>query len=846
LPPDGGPEFNRLVFESSPYLLQHARNPVDWYPWGDAAFARARAENKPLLLSVGYSTCHWCHVMEVECFEQQDVADILNEHYVCIKVDREERPDIDSIYVTAAQVLNGHAGWPNNVWLLPDGRPFFATTYVPKEDSNETGPGFKTLALQIARLYGGKREQIEADANEVAEALKAHSAGQATAEKALPARTVVDNTLKRFAAQFDGSYGGFGIAPKFPPHSQLALISYELRRKPDEELAKMLRLSLNAMANGGLRDQLGGGFHRYSTDAQWQLPHFEKMLYDNAQLVRSYTDGWLLLGDDYYAEVARVTCDWLLSEMQGPEGGFYSAWDADSEGVEGKYYVWTMAEVKQALGAEDAALYAQVYHLQERGNFREEATGEYNGANVLLLGGGWDKAAVATKLDEPVLRKRIGASNAKLLELRKKRVLPHLDDKVLTDWNGLTISGLAYAGRHLREPRYVEAAGKTAEFLLTEMRDSDGRLLHSYRAGKASVPAFLEDYANLCDGLLELYQSTAETRWLEEAEKIAAELEKHFRDEGSGAYFSAPNDGETLLLREKPYLDQVVPPGNAVAARTLARLRALTGEAKYRENAEAVLGAFAGQIAQSATGTAALQLALAIDLDGATSAGSPGEPLALSSNTSAETAQPVPDYASLQEPVAVQAFISTLKAGPGDKVSAAFKVKVADGFHVNSDAPAEGELVATVLRLKEGLGATLTGVEYPRALLRSYGGRSEELRVYEGEVWIVADVLITEAAKPGALRLDFELTTQPCDATSCQLPQTHSMPLTLVVQGGEFKPEPRHPLIFATQTGRGAGLLGFALRYVWLVAFIIVGYLGIKLALKRKPESNDEAATRMQ
>ncbi|MCC7478545.1 thioredoxin domain-containing protein [bacterium] len=836
LPPDGGPEFNRLVFESSPYLRQHARNPVDWYAWGDEAFARARAEDKPVFLSVGYSTCHWCHVMEAECFEQADVAAILNANYICIKVDREERPDIDSLYMGATQMLLGSGGWPNNVWLLPDGRPFHAATYLPKEDDPYLGPGFKTVLNQLSGLYRTHRADVEADAEEIAAALRAFNSKISAPTPQLPGPEVVKTTLSLVAGQADNSYGGFGSAPKFPQHGHLALIGYQLHAgRSDEQLRKIYIQTLSAMANGGLRDHLDGGFHRYSTDAQWVLPHFEKMLYDNAQLARAYTDGWLISGDEYYAEVARDTCDWLLSDMQSPEGGFYSAFDADSEGEEGKFYVWSKAEILQVLGPEEGEVFCQVYGVQEGGNFKDEATGQKTGSNVLLLVRSWDKAADALKTEPAALKKRMDAAREKLLAVRDKRHPPELDDKVLTDWNGLTIGALAYSGRMLLEPKYVEAAGKAAEFVLARL-ENEGRLQHSYREGKAAIDGYLEDYTYLADGLLELYMSTGELKWLEESRLLAQQLEEHFLDTAEGGYFSTPNDGEQLLARRKPYLDDVIPAGNGMAARLFTRLANLSGEPHYRELAAGVLGTFSGQFRATPTATESLQLALLMHHDRAVSPGAMGEPILVKSNAgNTTTAAPVPDAVSYAKPVKVEAFMSSFEAGARTP-KLLLRLSIDEGFHINAPEISGAELVATSLKLLDNPAVELGELRWPKALEKSYGGQPEKLATYEGaDNWAVAELKLKEGVKPGKLRLSFELTAQACDDKACQLPVAHLLvlPLEVLPVDSELKPAPRHAMLFSKHSGRSPGAVGGLLRYVWAVLFFVVVYLVIKKVFAR-------------
>jgi uncharacterized protein YyaL (SSP411 family) len=457
LPPDGGPHFNRLVHEQSPYLLQHAANPVNWFPWGPEAFARARREDKPIFLSVGYSTCYWCHVMMRESFEDEQVAALLNEHFVAIKVDREQRPDVDKVYMQFTTYLTGQGGWPNSVWLTPDGRPWFAGTYFPPEDRPGMA-GFKTVLLQLEETWRGRREEVEQHAEAWATLLKRLSAPERFRSNVPLGWDLVNGALDALRQDFDPRHGGFGGAPKFPPHGALRLLLHEFRRTREEGLLEMATGTLSAVAKGGIRDHLGGGFHRYATDDQWRVPHFEKMLYDNALLVRAFVDAYLLTGEDLYRRAAAETCDWVLREMTDEGSGFHSAVDAESEGREGKFYLWTMEETLEVLGPEVGELFCRAYGVKRGGNFHHEATERRSGASILFMEKAPGELSAEEDIPRAELRERLDDARARLRRRRASRERPHVDDKVLADWNGLMIGSLAHAGRHLNEPAYTAAA----------------------------------------------------------------------------------------------------------------------------------------------------------------------------------------------------------------------------------------------------------------------------------------------------------------------------------------------------------------------------------------------------
>jgi hypothetical protein len=549
---------NRLAHESSPYLLQHRDNPVDWYPWGEEALARSRELDRPLLVSIGYSACHWCHVMAHESFEDPQVAALMNEHFICVKVDREERPDVDAMCMEAVQAMTGRGGWPLNAFLTPELVPFYAGTYFPPQPAHGM-PSWPMVLEAVGEAWRERREEIRAQGAEVLRSLGASAELTPSPE---PIRDeLVANAVAAIGAHYDQLNGGFGGAPKFP---QASAIEFLLARGEGE----MSLGSLEAMARGGIYDQIGGGFARYSVDASWTVPHFEKMLYDNALLARAYLHGWQVSGDELFRRVCRETLDWALREMRGPEGGFCAALDADSEGVEGKFYVWTLAELSEVLGpslADDAIAY---FGVTERGNFE-------HGLNVLEARG-----------PEPTALKEI---RTRLFEARSRRVRPGLDDKRLTGWNALMISALAAAGAVLEEPRYVEAAARCAAFLLEQLRDDEGRLLRTWKDGRARIAACLEDYAFLLEALLTLYESTFDPRWYEEAVGLADALIERFEDRQRGGFFTTAEDDHELPVRRKDLDDSPIPSGNSAAAFGLLRLALLSGENRFERHALGVL-----------------------------------------------------------------------------------------------------------------------------------------------------------------------------------------------------------------------------------------------------------------
>lgn len=555
---------NRLAQETSPYLLQHRDNPVDWYPWGAEALARACELDRPILLSVGYSACHWCHVMERESFEDAGTAAYMNEHFVSVKVDREERPDVDALYMEAVQAISGHGGWPMTVFCDPDGVPFYGGTYFPPDESRGM-PSFRMVMEAVLDAFENRREELRERAPETRVRLGAIGAIEPSGEA--PGEELLETAIATLREAADMERGGFGGAPKFPPASTLELL---LAQGVDEPVER----TLDAMMAGGIYDQIGGGFARYSVDANWLVPHFEKMLYDNALLARAYLHGWQALGHERYRRVCEETLDWALREMRGPEGGFFSALDADSEGEEGRFYVWTQEEIDAVLG-DGAEAVAKFYGISETGNFE--------GRNILHLAGG---AAAA----EP---EGHAAARQALYGARAKRVRPGLDDKRLASWNALMLAALAEAGAALGHEDYLDAARGCAEFVLGDLCDGGGRLLRTYKDGEGRLNAYLEDHAFLLEALLTLYEATFEQRWFERALALADTMIARFGDPERGGFFSTSDDHEELIARRKEIGDHPIPSGNSAAALGLLRIEALSGERSYGEQAEGVLRLFA-------------------------------------------------------------------------------------------------------------------------------------------------------------------------------------------------------------------------------------------------------------
>jgi uncharacterized protein YyaL (SSP411 family) len=576
------PATNRLARETSPYLLQHATNPVDWYPWGPEALEKARSQNKPIFLSIGYSACHWCHVMEHESFENAEIAALMNKHFVNIKVDREERPDLDQIYMSAVMAMTGHGGWPMSVFLTPQCKPFFGGTYFPPSDSRGMA-GFPRVLLSVHRAWEERHEEIAESAHVMTEQLRAFgsiSKGTGPLDWKL-----LDHAGPALLRNFDAIHGGFGRAPKFPHPMDLRVLLRHHLRTGDGQALHVVRHTLQKMARGGIYDHLGGGFARYSTDERWLVPHFEKMLYDNALLSSTYLEALQATGDPSFRHVARETMNYVLGRMTGSHGAFHSTEDADSEGVEGKFYVWSQAQVTDVLGTERAMTFCYVYDITKEGNWEDH--------NILNLPKPVEQAAKLLGREPGELEAELASSRALLLAAREKRVPPAMDTKVLVSWNGLMIAALAEGGRVLSDERYIEAAGRAAAFILDRMRQSDGRLLHTFKDGQAKLDAYLDDYASFIDGLTRLYESTGEPRWVESALALSAIMIDEFGDPEQGGFFFTGRRHEALIARQKDIHDNATPSGSGMAATALLRLGALTGRDDLTASGKQALEAIA-------------------------------------------------------------------------------------------------------------------------------------------------------------------------------------------------------------------------------------------------------------
>jgi uncharacterized protein YyaL (SSP411 family) len=585
---------NRLIKENSPYLLQHAHNPVDWYPWSDEAFEIAARQDKPIFLSIGYSSCHWCHVMERESFTDERTAKIMNEHFVCLKVDREERPDVDAVYMEAVQMMTGSGGWPLSVFLTVQGKPFYGGTYFPPKDTYGR-PSFKQVLLTIADAWENKREQLLGSADKINEIMSSQSEQNGWENLS---SDILERAHVYFESIFDNTYGGFGAAPKFPQPSNLSMLLRYWHRNKNDKTLEMVEKTLNAMANGGIYDHIGGGFHRYSTDAQWLIPHFEKMLYDQALLSKAYLQAYQITNNNKYAKVAKEIFDYVLRDMMDPKGGFYSAEDADSQGQEGTFYVWESKEIKDVLGVERAKVFNEYYSVTDSGNFEHKK-------NILNVSKSTEDLAKPFKKDRREIEDILSQGRSKLLKHRATRPRPYRDDKIIAGWNGLMISSMAYGGIVLGEEKYVDAAKKCTEFVL-DMLIKDGRLKRYYRDGQVVGLGVLDDYAFMAMALVDLYEATFDARWLNEAKKLAEQMIELFGDQAGIAFYLTGNDAERLIVRNRPGYDGAVPSGNSIASLVLLKLGRLTMNQQFTEHGEQVFKAFSGRLRQSPASLTAL------------------------------------------------------------------------------------------------------------------------------------------------------------------------------------------------------------------------------------------------
>jgi uncharacterized protein YyaL (SSP411 family) len=768
---------NRLTKETSPYLLLHAHNPVDWYPWGPEAFAKAKAENKPVFLSIGYSSCYWCHVMERESFMDAEIAKALNASFVCIKVDREERPDVDQVYMAALQAL-GPGGWPMSLFLTPDGRPFFGGTYFPPRD-RQGASGFLTLVKAVAKAWEKERDDIEKSADAVTEAARRRLKAASNERKLPLSRTWTAEGCAGLAQQFDPEHGGFGFnagnprRPKFPQPVDLIFLLQEHRRgvapAGQPEPLKMVLVTLDRMARGGIRDHLGGGYHRYSTDRYWIVPHFEKMLYDNALLASLHLLAFEITGEPRWRSEAEATFTFIERSMTAPEGGFFSALDAETKGEEGAYYVWTRDEVTSLLGdSEDALAFAQVYGLNLEPNFE-------GGRYVLREPRTRLEEAKALSTTPEKLESRLAPLRARLLAAREKRPAPLRDDKILTAWNGLMIAAYADGYRILKADKYRRAAEKAAGFLLDNLRTKDGRLLRTIRQGKAKLPGYLEDYAFLAHGLLRLHAATNDARWLREARSLTDTMLSAFEDREEGGFFFTADGHESLLARAKDPFDNALPSGNSMAVLNLLALYRATGEEKYLDHAAKALGAFSTSLAQV---PAALPLLL-IGLDQYLDA-KPGR-IVPKTLAHATPDRPPAQVVRAQARLAGQAANSI---APGREFDAVVTVAIQDRWHIYANPPGVPEMKPTTLALSDASGGpvTLLEVTYPPGVAKVLGSLgTEKVALYEGTVPLVARLRLAKDAKPGAVVVKFKLSYQACDDHLCLAPAQLEIPLSVTV-----------------------------------------------------------------
>ena len=736
---------NRLILEDSPYLLQHAHNPVDWYPWGPEAFERAQGEDKPIFLSIGYSTCHWCHVMERESFEDEAIARLLNEHFVCIKIDREQRPDIDEIYMTAVQLLSeGRGGWPMSSFLTSDGKPFFGGTYFP--------PGhFTQLLERVIDAWTNERGQLTASAQRIADAVQRATAARGAAQQ-LDAE-VFTSALAKTLARHDQALGGFGRAPKFPHEPELLFLLSQVWRHGDAEALQAASHSLDAMARGGIYDQVGGGFHRYSVDARWLVPHFEKMLYNQAHLSRAYTQAQQLTGNPFFERVAGQTLDYVLKEMTAPGGGFYSATDADSEGEEGLFFVWTPEGLRQALSKEDADLAIELWGVRPGGNFE--------GHSILFLDQSLAAFAAAKQRPLDELLAQVDRIRTTLWQTREQRQHPLRDDKILTAWNGMMITSLAQASMALDEPHYLEAAQRAATFLWSHNLRQDGRLWRAHLDGRSSVDALQEDYAYLAEAFVALYDSSRERLWLERARALVEVMIEEFWDEGSGGFFMGPRlTDPPLIARPKSPNDGATPSGNSVAVRTLAQLASRLEDPSFGQHAQATAAAFGEQLTQFPHGYSYLLIGLDELLHGAVG------PLAYGAGGH------------------LRAQASPRRQADGS-LRLDLEVVLDDGWHINSATPRQDYFQATQVRLTEGRGPWLqTALNEPTAVDIEAAFEEEPMSVYSHTVHWQLDLAAGPGPLPEAPMVTVELQFQACNAERCLKPEVLQLqvPLAVVLQ----------------------------------------------------------------
>ena len=731
--PDGSWKWtNRLIYETSPYLLLHAHNPVDWYPWGDEALALAKQENKLIFLSVGYATCYWCHVMEREVFSNPEIAKMMNENFINIKIDREERPDLDEIYMTATQLLIQRAGWPNSVFLTPDLKPFYAGTYFPPIDMPNR-PGFPTILDAVHEAWVEREAEVIESATQISTAIEMATSRGFTAltGKALE-QSVTTAALDYLRTAYNSTSGGFGTAPKFPSPSNLEFLLSEYERTADESVLKMVTRTLDMMAYGGIYDQMGGGFHRYSVDAKWLVPHFEKMLYDNAQLAKIYLKAYQLTEAPQYRRIAEEVFNFIFREMTAPEGGFYSALDAETDAEEGKYYVWTAEEIQKVLDKKEASLFNAVYGVDKGANFE--------GKNVLYVPEG-------TAAEDSL--KDLAAAREKLLTARTEREYPLLDTKVIVNWNGLMIDALAYGYEVLSDERYLNAASKAARFILDTMQKPDGELSHTYTAGVVKHEAYLDDYAFLARGLLGLYRATDNEQWLDSAQLLTDKMIQLFWDDRNGGFYYTKADAKHLIVRSKKPYDSAIPSGNAVAVENL-----LAFGDDYRHYAEKTLRIFAESMVQSPSSFMHAHFALNNYL---------------TSEDDQDTSPPATVTAT-----------ATVKNSDDEVYNVELKLKIAAGWHINANPPSQDNLIPTTVTVAADAPVEIADIAYPKSKTMRFEFSNTPLNVYEKMLTIPLQLKLKPKVRGEEnTGIILQLTYQPCNDTQCLFPETVEIPLEL-------------------------------------------------------------------
>ncbi len=725
---NGRPKYtNRLILEQSPYLIQHAHNPVDWFTWGSEAFEKAEREGKPIFLSIGYSTCHWCHVMERESFDNTEIARLLNRYFVSIKVDRERRPDVDNTYMTAVMMINGRGGWPMSSFLTADGKTFYGGTYFPREQ-------FSQLLKKIAATWQDDRAMLLNMAERVAVAVAETNASGRSGRQF--DGSLIDKAVSEIIKGYDPMYGGFGQAPKFPNEAKLFLLARAWEKGDSGNVAEVIKTTLTQMARGGLYDQIGGGFHRYSTDNKWLIPHFEKMLYNQAHLVRIYLQGYRLTGDWFYKRVVKQTLDYVLREMTSVDGGFYSATDADSEGEEGRFFVWTPEQIVQALGEQTAPSIMELYGVSEIGNF--------DGHNILHLPEGLTPISTWKNISLQQFVSDVDDANSTLLQVREKRVHPLRDDKIVTAWNGMMISTLAIAGEVLKEPRYVDAAIRCAKFLLEQNVVQDNTLFRVHLLGKSSIPAAQEDYAYLAQALLTLYDVTGQSYWLERAGSVTKKMIADFWDKDTGGFFMNRSKGR-LMARPKDSHDGAIPSGNSVALNVLASLARRSSDIVYRRKAVALLSALSGQVARSPESFGYLLVGADDLLNGERGSR---------------------QYAALGAISVIGRVSKVSKQGLHLIVDLAMQ----PGWHINSNQPLTKDLIPTTLALKNGIeNWQISEFDYPEPIMKNLGFQREKLALYQGQIRLTAK--IDQLGSDNAI-VPLSLRLQACNDESCLAPET--------------------------------------------------------------------------